>query len=383
MARCRKHRRSTSTTALVTGTGANIATMTATTAGVSGSAYVTIEPATEMRVYDTFAEAIETPLPSHVPAINATGQPWVVTGPLAVVRNGQLVPEAYHPAMYATALIETRMANGTIAVDWTAAAASTTLSGYPIGSLIVRGVNADNHLAVGYGLAGGSTLALWRVVDGAWTDLGTTVLPSLEGQTHRLEVRLDGAHIEVWADGTLALTATEPRFRTATRHGFRWWTGYDWTSTFDHFVVHGPEFQFCAYALSPGSAVLSAAGGSGSVAVSGGVSGCEPSLASDVSWLSVSGDPATGAVAYAVAPSTSPSPRTGTIQIGQTVFAVTQAAAPASGATVMHDTFTGDTGTPLAGHVPDLNTTSGTWTVEGAGPVLHAGQLTPGGYDPN
>ena len=83
----------------------------------------------------------------------------------------------------------------------------------------------------------------------------------------------------------------------------------------------------CGYFLAPTSASAPAAGTSGAVALSAGVSDCTWSATSNVNWLTVtSANPAVGAstVSYSVAPNTSSLARNGTITIAGQTFTVNQ-----------------------------------------------------------
>ncbi len=86
----------------------------------------------------------------------------------------------------------------------------------------------------------------------------------------------------------------------------------------------------CAYKLSLGSAVFGAGGGPGVVTFNTTVSGCTPPPATTrANWLTVSQvfSGTAGTVNYSLAASTSGSPRTTTILIGDQTFTLTQAAA--------------------------------------------------------
>ncbi|HXH06677.1 MAG TPA: BACON domain-containing protein, partial [Vicinamibacterales bacterium] len=87
----------------------------------------------------------------------------------------------------------------------------------------------------------------------------------------------------------------------------------------------------CAFTISPTSANIGAAGGSGSVAVST-TAGCAWTATSAVSWITItSGASGTGSgtVGYSVAPNASGSSRTGTLAIAGRTFTLTQPGASA------------------------------------------------------
>ncbi len=111
------------------------------------------------------------------------------------------------------------------------------------------------------------------------------------------------------------------------------------------------QFMFsvpCAYAISPTSKSLAAAGGSNSVSVSvTSGSGCAWTAVSNVSWLTItSGASGTGngTVSYTAAANSSTSPRTGTMTIAGQTFTVTQAGITCSYSLSPTSASAGDTG---------------------------------------
>jgi len=86
----------------------------------------------------------------------------------------------------------------------------------------------------------------------------------------------------------------------------------------------------CSFALSPGSAALAAAGGTGSVTVttSGACSWTTANLASWVTITSGASGSGSGTVKYSVSPNTDAASRTTNVTIAGVVFTVTQAGAP-------------------------------------------------------
>jgi hypothetical protein len=82
----------------------------------------------------------------------------------------------------------------------------------------------------------------------------------------------------------------------------------------------------CSYSLSSSGAAIAPAGGGGVVNFSTPTAGCTPTVTSFAGWISATwtfGGTA-GSVTYAVAPNPSASPRSGTIQIGDRTFGITQ-----------------------------------------------------------
>jgi hypothetical protein len=81
----------------------------------------------------------------------------------------------------------------------------------------------------------------------------------------------------------------------------------------------------CSVSIAPSSASYSKDAATGSVAVTV-PSSCGWTAVSTVDWITVTGGTGTGpaSVGYSVARNTSPTPRTGTIQIGETTFTIEQ-----------------------------------------------------------
>ncbi|MBM3785030.1 MAG: hypothetical protein FJW30_11760 [Acidobacteria bacterium] len=81
----------------------------------------------------------------------------------------------------------------------------------------------------------------------------------------------------------------------------------------------------CSYNLSPGSATVSSAGGSGTFNVSGNEA-CSWNAATATPWISITAGSGTGngSVSYSVQPNTSTDARTGTITVGNSTFTVNQ-----------------------------------------------------------
>jgi lysyl endopeptidase len=85
-----------------------------------------------------------------------------------------------------------------------------------------------------------------------------------------------------------------------------------------------PSTTSCNYSVSPSSAFIGSAGGSGSFSLASS-SGCGWSATSDASWLTTtSSGSGSGTVTYSVAANSGTSGRTGTITVGGQAFVVTQ-----------------------------------------------------------
>ena len=84
----------------------------------------------------------------------------------------------------------------------------------------------------------------------------------------------------------------------------------------------------CTYSIDPASTSVGSIGGTGTVAVTT-VAGCEWTAVSDRVWITVTGEASgigNGTFTFSVAPSTSITPRSGTISVGDQSFSVAQAA---------------------------------------------------------
>ena len=139
----------------------------------------------------------------------------------------------------------------------------------------------------------------------------------------------------------------------------------------------------CSYNLSRGSAVFGAGGGSGSVTFNTTVNGCTPPpAATRANWLSVSQvfSGTSGTITYAITASTSDSPRTATILIGDQTFSLSQAAATCAYTLSLTSAVFGPTGgtaniTATAsgvGCIPTVSSPAGMVTLGGiSGPVAN------------
>lgn len=111
-------------------------------------------------------------------------------------------------------------------------------------------------------------------------------------------------------------TSTTPRVGTLTIAGLP-------------YTVSQPG-AVCSYSLGSSGAPASSAGDGGSFGFSTTTTGCTPAVASFAGWITASSTFAdtSGTVTYAVAPNPSSLVRTGTIQVGNRTFAITQGGTP-------------------------------------------------------
>ena len=218
----------------------------------------TLDPST-LVVRDSFTATQEVFLASHYPEVNRFGQPWINYGPETVVRTGAATPFAAESSSFASvALIDSYVSDGVVSADWRPAPSAATAYGYPIGGLVFRAVDEGNYYVVGYGVTGGTDLALGVVVAGNFEVIQQVSAPiPAPGHTPRLEVRMSGSAIAVLVDGVLQLVASHATWAHGTRHGFRWWSAYDAASGFDNFTVRGPSLSAVHHVeISPASPVM-------------------------------------------------------------------------------------------------------------------------------
>lgn len=91
------------------------------------------------------------------------------------------------------------------------------------------------------------------------------------------------------------------------------------------FTVNPPG-QACNFSLTPASATMGAAGGSGAITVTATRTDCNWTPTSNASWITFPNNSATGTtnLSYTVAPNTAGTSRTATVSIGSQSFSVTQ-----------------------------------------------------------
>ena len=203
-------------------------------AGIS-TAFPIVVDAARTLFFDTFTGADGAWLVSHAPDVNGAAGVWASLAPVMPLLHGQqLAPSEPDTNTYVNgALIAMPAADGVLGVDWTGAS-TNTMWGYPMGGLRVRATDADNGFVVGFGLAGPGSLALYRVVAGAWTMLGQNSVPNSAGRTARLEVVLNGPNIGVYENGVLKIQVRDSYHQAVARHGLYWVSAWDWGSTFDN-----------------------------------------------------------------------------------------------------------------------------------------------------
>jgi hypothetical protein len=110
--------------------------------------------------------------------------------------------------------------------------------------LVARYVDVSNFLMVAIFQNGStSTLVLYRVVAGAYTNIGSSSVSNIAGSTNTIAVVLSGNSITVKNNNSTVITATESTFNTATKFGFGNYSGNDPANAdgldtrFDDFIV--------------------------------------------------------------------------------------------------------------------------------------------------
>jgi hypothetical protein len=101
---------------------------------------------------------------------------------------------------------------------------------------------------------------LYRIANDQYTLLGQAAVSDAGAATHHLALELAGPAIEVWWDGVQQIVATDAFNVTATRHGFRWYSWWDWQSTYDRFEVSALP-AIASVAVTPASATIPMNGG--------------------------------------------------------------------------------------------------------------------------
>src|SRR5262249_1967764 len=185
-----------------------------------------------------------TMLANHVPDTSRPGAAWTTTGSGATLWGQRAwAAGADWAGIFAT--VDGGVADGTIAVDWTPGGTS------PYGAVVVRATDAANYRVAVYW---SGSLYLHRISAGGNALLGSTPVDDPGTATHRLKVVLAGSSIQVWYDGVRRLSATDAFNVSATRHGFRWLSYYDWLSTYGTFEIDGVYLPAAATtAIAPAS----------------------------------------------------------------------------------------------------------------------------------
>src|ERR1051325_6776086 len=132
-----------------------------------------------------------TTLSGHRPDTNLPDSAWSTTGSGSILW-GQRAWAAGADWAGILATIDSRVADGTIAVDWTPG------GDMPYGAVVARATDASNYL-VAYYWSG--TLSLSKVAAGGYTLLASTAIDDPGEATHRLTLVLAGSSIQVWYAG--------------------------------------------------------------------------------------------------------------------------------------------------------------------------------------
>lgn len=214
-------------TATAIAVGAGAATITATPAnGASGAANVTVNTGA-VAIHDSFSGSDATLLTAHAPEVDTRGASWSTTGSGAALNANRVVPRGadWNPI---TATIESGISDGVIGVDWLPGPS------YQAAALIARATDDDNYFLALYW---SRVVALFRVTSAGAAMLGQASVEDPTGGTHRLEMKLAGSAVQVWWDGVQQIVAIDTFNNAATRHGFRWYSYWDWQSAYDRFDV--------------------------------------------------------------------------------------------------------------------------------------------------
>ena len=320
-------------------------------------------------VSDTFSGANGTLLANHAPDLSATGARWT-TSSSAVMLNAQRA--VTNVRTFATATIDTGIADGTVSVDWTSSAWGGS------GGLMFRGSDANNYWLASYS---DPTCELDKVINGVVrraTSLNASDDLTQPPMSDRLSVTLAGASIRFSCAGHV-LQTTDPFNVTGTRSGLEWYAG-DGTAAFDNFQTVGfPLPPVAGVVIAPGpvtvpfkrSQVLTAqaynAAGGPLWGVSFGWSSSNPAA------VTVTALTATTATVSAVGPGAatiSATPVLGTP--GNTTVTVDP------GAYLVFDDFNGPNGTGLAARAPLLSQIASLWTTNNAAVTLNDGRSVTG-----
>jgi bacillolysin len=193
--------------------------------------FTTAAPPNDLLVMDTFAGTAGTSLASHVPDVNVSGAPWVVTGgpPTPTLASGAVGVIAGTGHVQAT--LQTGAPDIRMSVDYRVGASAQRLAG-----LTLRLTDVNNHLLL---LFYDNALHFYRRQNGAYALLASSVglAPPASGSTHRLEVRAVGTALTGWWNGAQVVQASDTVQQSATRHGLDWNTAVDTTATFDNLDI--------------------------------------------------------------------------------------------------------------------------------------------------
>jgi hypothetical protein len=350
-------------TALIVGTGAGTATITATPVrGPVAATTVTIDPGSTI-VFDSFTGSTGVALTTHAPEVNQVGQAWTASGATPTLASQRLAPTAA-----TLALIDGGTPDAAVSVWWQP---NPTPSTGLQADLVFRAVNATNFFTFQMYQ---DRLILYRVVNGAWTQLWLSFLEGEPSRTqaHRLDITLSGSSITVsWDQGVQTFATTDVNHLTATKYGVRA-TGYDLVSTYDDFRVTGtltpPPAQVVVtpavnnLLFGQTVTVTARAYDAANVEIPNVAFAWTTSNGSilpfsvaslNSAWITAAG---LGTATLTATPARGPS--------GSATAAIT------AGATLVHDTFTNANGTLLTAHTPVVDQIGGGWSVSAT--------LTPG-----
>jgi hypothetical protein len=241
----------TASTTFATGVGAGGATITATPLNGSGSTAAVTVNTGPVVVYDTFVGANSTALWSHAPEVNTASGTWSANGSGAFLSSNRATAGGadWNPI---TASIDAGIADGIVETDWTPGGLDV-----PVATIIARMSNSTNYLLAHYWQ---QNLWLYRVDNDHYTLLGQAAVADPGTVSHHLALKLAGSAIEVWWDGVQEIVASDAFNSTATRHGFRWYSWWDWLSTYERFEVSALP-TIASVTVTPSTATIPMNGG--------------------------------------------------------------------------------------------------------------------------
>lgn len=124
-----------------------------------------------------------------------------------------------------TAYMDTGAANATISVDG-------VYAGYL--GINFRYVDTGSHLRLRLSSTG---LALFTLVGGVTTTIGSYAVTPTTGNTYKLKVVANGNSIQCYLNDELVITATTAQFNTASKHGLIFLKAYVTDTRYDNFLV--------------------------------------------------------------------------------------------------------------------------------------------------
>ena len=348
-------------------------TLTATALGGASKTVPISVDASRVLVYDTFTAAAETALIYRPPDIATIGGTWSTSSfPSLTIRNGRLIP-AYQDNYYgqSLAMIDSGAADAVVGVDlWPVTAG--TRGGSAVGGIAFRVQDPGNFWFAGTGF-GGAWLSLWKVTNYSVIQVMNAQSSACAGcvtvgQPHRLEARFVGPAIEIWWDGVREIQVSDGFNVNATVHGLEVSPLWDWLSSYDNFTIAGvPTVPIVRVDVTPNVSVVP--------------------IGQSASFTAQAFDAANNPIPnvlfhWTLSPATVRMTSPAYYSHGATLWGISDhvsvIATPITGpsgsasvavdttGTLVYDRFSGDDGTRLAAHVPDIAIAGGRWSTTGA-----------------